>query len=80
MRAALPRRLPRWLQAAGASAATLNWAVVTPGLIATCHELGVAVFVWTVNDAELAKNLVESGADAIITDDPRIAVGGIWSR
>jgi glycerophosphoryl diester phosphodiesterase len=80
MRAALPRRLPRWLQAAGAAAATLNWAVVTPGLIATCHGLGVAVLVWTVNDAGLAKNLVQSGADAIITDDPRIAVGGISRR
>jgi glycerophosphoryl diester phosphodiesterase len=80
MRAALPRRLPRWLQAAGAAAATLNWGVVTPGLIATCHRLGVAVLVWTVNDPRLAENLVKSGADAIITDDPRIAVGGISSR
>ena len=77
MRWALPRRLPRWLRAAGAVGATLNWAVVTPQLVEICHDLEVAVLAWTVNDAGLAKTLVESGVDAIITDDPRIAPGGI---
>jgi glycerophosphoryl diester phosphodiesterase len=38
------------------------------------------VLVWTVNDAGLAETLVESGADAIITDDPRIALGGTDSQ
>ena len=76
MRWALPRRLPRWLRAAGAAGATLNWAVVTPQAVEVCHGLGVAVLAWTVNDAGLAKTLVESGIDAIITDDPRIAPGG----
>lgn len=76
MRWALPRRLPRWLRAAGAVAATLNWGVVTPEVIEICHDLDIAVLAWTVNDAGLAKTLVESGIDAIITDDPRIAPGG----
>ena len=76
MRWALPRRLPRWLDAAGAAGATLNWGVVTRDVVETCHRLGVAVLVWTVNDAGLAKTLVESGVDAIITDDPRIVSGG----
>jgi len=76
MRWALPRRLPRWLRAAGAAGATLNWGVVTDEVVEICHRLGVAVLVWTVNDAGLAKSLVESGIDAIITDDPRIAPGG----
>jgi glycerophosphoryl diester phosphodiesterase len=72
MRALLPRRLPRWLHAAGARAATLNWSVVTPEAVAACHELGVAVYVWTVNDRALAARLLAAGADGIITDDPRI--------
>jgi glycerophosphoryl diester phosphodiesterase len=76
MRRALPRRLPRWLRAAGAVGATLNWGVVTDEVVEICHRLGVAVLVWTVNDAGLAKTLVESGVDAIITDDPRIVPGG----
>jgi glycerophosphoryl diester phosphodiesterase len=50
--------------------------VVTSAAIDRAHALGAAVLVWTVNDAGVAKTLVESGADAIITDDPRIALGG----
>ena len=72
MRALLPRRLPGRLRAAGARAATLNWSVVTPAAVAACHELGVAVYVWTVNDRALATTLVATGIDGIITDDPRI--------
>lgn len=72
MRALAPRRLPRLLRAAGAQAATLNWGVASPAAVAACHASGVAVFVWTVNEAVLATTLVASGIDGIITDDPRI--------
>jgi len=72
MRAALPRRLPRWLRAVDADAATLNWAVVSPSVISACHARGKGVYVWTVNDANAARDLVEMGADAIISDDPGI--------
>jgi glycerophosphoryl diester phosphodiesterase len=72
LRALLPVRLPRFMRAAGASAVTLNWAVVTPRAIEVCHRAGVAVYVWTVNEPGLAKTLVESGVDGIITDDPRL--------
>jgi glycerophosphoryl diester phosphodiesterase len=80
LRAALPRRLAAWLRRTDASALTLNWSVVTPAAIEGAHSLGAAVLAWTVNDAGLAKSLVESGADAIITDDPRIALGGTESQ
>lgn len=70
MRTLLPRRLPRWLHAVHASAATLNWAVVTRAAVDACHRRGIAVYVWTVNDRDLANSLVETGIDAIITDDP----------
>lgn len=76
LRAALPRRLGAWLRRSDAVALTLNWSVITPAAVAGAHALGAAVLAWTVNDAGLAKKLVESGADAIITDDPRIALGG----
>ena len=59
----------------GASAATLNWAVVSPAVISVCHGLGAAVYVWTVNDRALARTLVESDIDGIITDDPGIFAG-----
>jgi len=73
----LSRRLPAWLAAVNASAATLHWAVVTPAVVAACRSLGAAVYVWTVNDLGVARTLVEMGVDAIITDDPRHVPGGI---
>jgi len=76
LRAALPYRLPRWLRAVDARAATLNWAVVTPAAVAACHRVGAAVYVWTVNEPALARTLVETGIDGIITDDPRILPPG----
>ena len=80
LRAALPRRLAGWLRRTDAAAVTLNWSVITPAAIDRAHALGAAVLAWTVNDAGLAETLVESGADAIITDDPRIALGGTESQ
>lgn len=71
-RVALPARLPRLLRSVGASAATLDHRVVSRRAIEVCHRLGVAVIAWTVNEPVLATSLVESGIDAIITDDPRI--------
>jgi glycerophosphoryl diester phosphodiesterase len=72
LRTLLPVRLPRFMRAAGASAVTLHWSVVTPRAIQVCHRAGVAVYVWTVNEPGLVKTLVESGVDGIITDDPRL--------
>jgi glycerophosphoryl diester phosphodiesterase len=57
-----------------ASAATLNWTVVTGASVDACHRLGIAVYVWTVNDPDLVHSLVETGIDAIITDDPGVVL------
>ena len=70
--AALPRRLPALLERARAAAATLHYSVATPAAIRTAHEVGAAVYVWTVDDAPTARELVRAGADGIITNDPRI--------
>jgi glycerophosphoryl diester phosphodiesterase len=72
LRQTLPVRLPRWLRRVGASAATLNWTVVTPAVVQRCHALGVAVYAWTVDDPAVADRLVAFGTDGIITNDPRI--------
>ena len=76
LRALLPYRLPGLLRAAEASAATLNWAVVSPRAVAVCHGLGAAIYVWTVNDPERVRALVASDIDGIITDDPRLLAPG----
>ena len=72
MRRALPRLIGRWVTHAGAAAAVLHYAVLSPKTIERAHALGAAVFAWTVNDGEWARRLEEWGADGIITDDPRI--------
>ena len=75
-RLSLPVRLPRLVRSVGARAVTLDHRVVSRRLIDVCHRLGVAVIAWTVNEPALARSLVESGIDGIITDDPRIVPAG----
>jgi glycerophosphoryl diester phosphodiesterase len=70
--ASLPRRLPGLLSAVRASAATLHYSVASAAAIRRAHDVGAAVYVWTVDDARTAQRLVDDGADGIITNDPRI--------
>lgn len=46
--------------------------VVSPRFIADAHRAGLAVQVWTVNDVEQARRLLDWGVDALITDRPDI--------
>jgi glycerophosphoryl diester phosphodiesterase len=70
--ASLPRRLPALLRDARAGAATLHYSVCSPAAVARAHDVGAAVYVWTVDDPRLAQRLVDAGVDGIITNDPRI--------
>lgn len=46
----------------------------TRAFLGKCHALGIRVDFWTINSEEIARFLVELGADGIMTDDPgRIA-------
>lgn len=40
--------------------------------IAKCHRLGLAVDYWVINDPTCAAELLERGADGIVTDDPAV--------
>jgi glycerophosphoryl diester phosphodiesterase len=68
----LPWRIGALVLHAEAAAATLNYRVVTGSVVERCHDLGVAVFVWTVNDAALVARLDALGADGVISDDPSV--------
>jgi glycerophosphoryl diester phosphodiesterase len=72
MRLALPFRIAGLVEEVGASAVTLKHQVVSRAVVARCHELGVAVLVWTVNDRGLFRRLDALGVDGVISDDPRI--------
>jgi glycerophosphoryl diester phosphodiesterase len=69
---ALPWRIGALLASVGATAATLNYRIVTSAVVDRCHLLGAAVLVWTVNDEGLRRRLEQLGVDGLITDDPAI--------
>ena len=48
--------------------------VVDAAVVAAAHDCGVAVHVWTVNDAGAMAALVDLGVDGIITDVPSVLV------
>jgi glycerophosphoryl diester phosphodiesterase len=73
--ASLPKRLPALLARSHAQALTLHYSVASPAAIDRAHELGAAVYVWTVDDPERVAGLVQAGADGIITNDPRVFTG-----
>jgi glycerophosphoryl diester phosphodiesterase len=44
--------------------------VVTPGFVKAVHKKGLILHVWTVNDPQEMKLLIDHGVDGIITDYP----------
>jgi glycerophosphoryl diester phosphodiesterase len=46
---------------------------LAPALVERAHALGLAVHVWTVNDAARIRRLAAAGVDALITDVPDLA-------
>lgn len=72
MQSVLPRRIGGMLARAGATAATLNQAVVTAAVVERCTALGAPVLAWTVDDPALCTRLEALGVAGIITNDPRV--------
>lgn len=64
--------VPRMVKAAGGKVWSPYYGDVDAAKIAEAHALGIAVVVWTVNDPEQMKRMVEMGADGLITDRPDI--------
>lgn len=48
--------------------------LVDTDVISGCHERGIAVRTWTVDDKELISSLVNTGVDSIITNKPDVAL------
>jgi len=60
----------------GADAIHPNYRIIAalPETVARCHENGVKVNVWTVDDPQVIKPMLKCGADGLITNKPDIAV------
>jgi glycerophosphoryl diester phosphodiesterase len=50
-----------------------NFSLVTPKLVENCHEKGMSIIPWTVNQDSIAKVLIKMGVDGLITDDPSLS-------
>jgi glycerophosphoryl diester phosphodiesterase len=68
-------RVPLLLSSARAGALCLHHALVTPAVVAAVHARGAALVAWTVNEPGRVSELARLGADAITSDDPRMALG-----
>jgi glycerophosphoryl diester phosphodiesterase len=48
--------------------------VITARLVRACHETGLELIAWTVDDVERMRALARLGVDGICTNDPRLFV------
>ena len=54
--------------------------VVSPRFVRDAHQRGVAVQVWTVNEADDMRRLLDWGVDGLISDRPDVAVEVVSGR
>jgi len=59
-------------RAALADALHPNWAFVTPELVRTVHEVGLAISPWNPNDLPTLRMLSQMGVDSVGTDYPEL--------
>lgn len=62
------RRAPRL----GIGALWAYYPVITMRLVRACHDVGVELIAWTVDDLERMRRLVDLGVDGICSNDPRL--------
>lgn len=63
---------PAAARAAGADALCLDWGFATEDVVAGGHGAGFGVFVWTVDDEDVARRCVALGVDGITSNDTRL--------
>jgi glycerophosphoryl diester phosphodiesterase len=65
------RRALAWLTPAlGAIAVHPHHSLVHESAVRRWHQIGLEVFVWTVNDTNEAQQLLDWGVDGLISDEP----------
>jgi glycerophosphoryl diester phosphodiesterase len=67
-----PALIPLLLDGTGARAVALHHSLVTARSVRAAHARGAPVVAWTVDDPEVLARVDAAGADAVVTNDPRI--------
>jgi glycerophosphoryl diester phosphodiesterase len=74
LRPAMRVRLPPLLAATRAQALSVRHELVGRSLVEATHGRGAALIAWTVNDPDAVRRLAAAGVDAIVSDDPGMAL------
>ena len=72
--------IPQAVKAAGGVYWAPYYKHLTDGLLKEAHELGLKVYVWTVDSRSAMARLIEMGVDGIITNRPDILKTVVGSR
>ena len=74
LRQAMPARVPVLLRWSRANTLSLHHTLCSRAAVATAHRLGAPVLAWTVNDPAGVRRVTAAGVDAIVSDDPEMAL------
>jgi glycerophosphoryl diester phosphodiesterase len=74
LRQAMPLRVPVLLRVARANVLSLHHVLCSRAAIVAAHRLGAPVLAWTANDPGTVTRLASIGVDAIVSDDPGMAL------
>lgn len=72
--------IPRAVKAAGGKYWAPHYQYITDALLEEAHQLGLKVYVWTVDSRSEMVRLIEMGVDGIITNRPDILIPVAGSR
>jgi glycerophosphoryl diester phosphodiesterase len=74
LRQAMPLRIPLLLRVARANVLSLHQTLCSRAAVRAAHALGAPVLGWTANDPATVIRLAEAGVDAIVSDNPEMAL------
>jgi glycerophosphoryl diester phosphodiesterase len=72
LRARLPSVVRRRAPELGVTSIWAYHPVVTRRLVDACHEIGLELVAWTVDEVPRMRSLAALGVDGICTNDPRL--------
>ncbi len=62
-------------RACGANCVNMNAGLASPEVVWALHSRGMSAWVWTVNDPQMMRHLIDMEIDGITTDRPDVLVG-----
>ena len=80
LRRAMPIRVPLLLRLSQANVLSLHHALCSRGAVEAAHRRRAPVLAWTVNDPASVRRLAAIGVDAIVSDDPEMALATLLEQ